>query len=291
MKKLIKEPLAHFVVLGILLFLLYGLVNKKTDSRDYIVIDDFDLESIISSWEMQWKRLPTERELKNLIEQNIKQEIFYQEALKMNLDHNDEIIKRRLSQKMQFLSNDLATINEPTDEELMRYYDKNFKKYLTPYKYSFYQIIFSPDKRLDNHSDAIHVLELNPSASFEQMKEKGDKFPLAYFFEEADTSEISRKFGSSFSTSLLDLRTDSWIGPIRSGFGEHLVFITKKTMPKRPEFTHIRKDLIRDYEYENQQIFSDLVYKELRKKYEIEYQIKSDKFDASFIELLEETDQ
>lgn len=123
------------------------------------------------------------------------------------------------------------------------------------------------------------------------MKEKGDKFPLAYFFEEADTSEISRKFGSSFSTSLLDLRTDSWIGPIRSGFGEHLVFITKKTMPKRPEFTHIRKDLIRDYEYENQQIFSDLVYKELRKKYEIEYQIKSDKFDASFIELLEETDQ
>lgn len=158
MKKLIKEPLAHFVVLGILLFLLYGLVNKKTDSRDYIVIDDFDLESIISSWEMQWKRLPTERELKNLIEQNIKQEIFYQEALKMNLDHNDEIIKRRLSQKMQFLSNDLATINEPTDEELMRYYDKNFKKYLTPYKYSFYQIIFSPDKRLDNHSDAIHVL-------------------------------------------------------------------------------------------------------------------------------------
>ncbi len=114
MRKILKEPLFHFLLLGALIFALYGIVNRKTDDEGTIIIDDFDINNIIASWEMQWKRLPTDEELKNLIQQNIKQEIFYQEALKMNLDHNDEIIKRRLSQKMQFLSNDLASMNEPS---------------------------------------------------------------------------------------------------------------------------------------------------------------------------------
>ena len=130
MKKILREPFVHFIVIGIALFFLYGLVNKNTDSKNTIIINDFDLENIISSFEMQWKRDPTEQELQNIINQNIKQEVFYQEALKMNLDHNDEIIKRRLSQKMQFLSNDIAALSEPTDEVLKRYYKKKSKKYL-----------------------------------------------------------------------------------------------------------------------------------------------------------------
>ena len=140
MKKLLKEPLLHFMLLGFLIFVLYGIVNKENDSESVIMIDDYDMDNIIASWEMQWKRLPTDEELKSLVDLNIKQEIFYQEALKMNLDHNDEIIKRRLAQKMQFLSNDLATLNEPTDEELKKFYDANFEDYLTSAEYSFYQI-------------------------------------------------------------------------------------------------------------------------------------------------------
>ena len=154
MKNLFKEPFTHFIIIGIGLFLLYGLVSEKTDSKNTIIINDFDLDNIISSWEMQWKRLPTEQELQNLIDQNIKQEIFYQEALKMNLDHNDEIIKRRLAQKMQFLSNDIAKLVEPTDKELNEYYQKHSDKYLAPPSYSLYQITFSADNRKDSYKDA-----------------------------------------------------------------------------------------------------------------------------------------
>ena len=122
MKNLIREPLFHFLFFGGLLFGLYAWVSDPDEDGQTIIISDYDMENLIASWEMQWKRLPTDDELKRLVEQNIKQEIFYQEALKMNLDHNDEIIKRRLAQKMQFLSNDLAKLRQPTEEEIQAFY-------------------------------------------------------------------------------------------------------------------------------------------------------------------------
>jgi len=179
MKKLLKEPFFHFIILGIGLFLLFGLVNEKTDSKNTIIINDFDVSSLISKWEMQWKRPPTEQELQNLININIKQEIFYQEALKMNLDHNDEIIKRRLAQKMQFLSNDIAAMIEPTDEVLKDYYKEHADKYLTPTAYSLYQITFSPDKRKDYYNDALKTLKQFPEANFKEMKQFGDQLPFS----------------------------------------------------------------------------------------------------------------
>src|SRR5210317_959104 len=147
MKNLLKEPLFHFVLIGFGLFLLYGWVSERNDSQETIYFDDYDMNNIIASWEMQWKRLPTDEELKSLVEQNIRQEVFYQEALKMNLDHNDEIIKRRLAQKMNFLSNDLATLKDPTQEELLSYYDDNKEKYMLSPVYSLYQVSFRSDSR------------------------------------------------------------------------------------------------------------------------------------------------
>ena len=214
MKKLLKEPLLHFILLGFLLFALYSIVNKQNDSENIIMIDDYDMNNIIASWEMQWKRLPTDEELKSLVDQNIKQEIFYQEAVKMKLDHNDEIIKRRLAQKMQFLSNDLATINEPTDEELKKFYDANFEDYLTPYVYSFYQIICSQDNRTDPKNDAEQLLSKYSNASFEEMKTKGDALPFPYYFENTDANEINRQLGMQFSKAMETTTTNGWMGPI-----------------------------------------------------------------------------
>ena len=113
-----KEPLLHFILIGAAFFLLYGWVGETENNGDTITIDESDLEEIVSKFEMQWKRMPTEEELFSIVEKRIEHEVFYQEALKMNLDHNDEIIKRRLSQKMQFLSNDISGLVAPTDEQL-----------------------------------------------------------------------------------------------------------------------------------------------------------------------------
>ena len=287
MKKLFKESFLHFIVIGILLFLLYGLVNNKTSSKNTIIINDFDVSAIISKWEMQWKRSPTEEELQNLINLNIKQEIFYQEALKMNLDHNDEIIKRRLAQKMKFLSNDIALMVEPTDENLQDYYKQHSDNYLTPTSYSLYQITFSPDNRTNNYKDAEETLKQFPDATVKEMNSWGDALPFDYYFEDVSANELGLELGSKFSEGLNDGELNKWIGPIPSGFGYHLVYITNKTEPQLPDFDSIKKDIIRDYEYDNQQEVNELIYKEFKKKYDIVIDIKSEDFDPKFVEFLQ----
>lgn len=288
MKQLVKEPLVHFLLFGLILFLLYGLVNKKDDGENTIVIDDYDMKNIIASWEMQWKRLPTDEELKSLIEQNIKQEIFYQEALKMNLDHNDEIIKRRLAQKMQFLSNDLATIAEPSEEDLKVFYKENIDDYLSPYSYSLYQIIFNPDRRNDPKKDAMAAKDRIETIDPNLVKDQGDKMPFPYFFKETDAIELQRQLGKRFSDQLEDLPVGQWLGPIQSGFGYHLVYILERTEPQKPDFKAVRNELVRDLEYRNQQRLDQLIFEELKKRYEIAYDLDPEKFDESFVKYLEE---
>jgi parvulin-like peptidyl-prolyl cis-trans isomerase-like protein len=287
MKKILKEPFLHFIVIGIALFVLYGLVNDKTSSKNTILINDFDVSNIIAGWEMQWKRPPTEKELQNLISLKVKQEIFYQEALKMNLDHNDEIIKRRLAQKMKFLSNDIASLKEPTDEELQEYFKGNSDKYLTPYSYSLYQITFSPDKRENNYNDAVETLAKNPIATFEEMKDKGDKLPFSYFFEDVSANDLGLQLGSKFPEALLERDSNKWIGPVPSGFGYHLVYITKIQEPQLPEFNVIKMKINDDFEYDHQKEIDELIYTELKKKYKIEFEIKSEDFDPKFVEYLQ----
>ena len=288
MKKLLKEPFFHFIVIGIALFFLYGLVNKNTNTKNTIIINDFDLENIVSSFEMQWKRNPTEQELQNIINQNIKQEVFYLEALNMNLDHNDEIIKRRLSQKMQFLSNDIAALSEPTDEVLKRYYKKNSEKYLTPATYTLYQITFSPDHRKDNYKDAMETLKQFPEATFDEMKDWGDPLPFSYYFEEVNANELGLQLGSKFPVALESQEINKWVGPIPSGFGFHLVFITNKVAPQIPAYEIVKKEVLRNYEYDNQIETNELIYKELKKRYDIQFDIKSKDFDPKFVEYLQE---
>ncbi len=287
MKKLLKEPFLHFIFIGIALFVLYGLVNDKTNSKNTILINDFDVANIIAGWEMQWKRPPTEKELQNLINLKVKQEIFYQEALKMNLDHNDEIIKRRLAQKMKFLSNDIASLKEPTDEELQEYFKDHSEKYLTPYSYSLYQITFSPDKRVNNYNDAAETLALFPNATFEEMKDKGDKLPFSYFFEDVSANDLGLQLGSKFPDALLNKEVNKWIGPVPSGFGYHLVYTTKIQKPQLPEFNVIKMKINNDFEYDHQKEIDELIYTELKKKYKIDIDIKSEDFDPKFVEYLQ----
>lgn len=286
MKNILKEPLVHFLLFGLGLFILFGLVNKKNDGGDTILIDDYDMKNIIASWEMQWKRLPTDEELKSLIQQNIKQEIFYQEALKMNLDHNDEIIKRRLAQKMQFLSNDLATISEPTEEELEKYYDEHVEEYKTPYSYSLYQIIFSPDQRKDPKNDALILLDRIKNKTPDQLEGQGDPMPFPYAFNQVDASELKRQLGNKFSEELPNLPISQWAGPILSGFGYHLVYIVKRTPPQKPELVSIKDEILRDFEYEKQRKLDELIFQELKKKYQVEFNLDPDKFDEAFVDFL-----
>lgn len=286
MKKLLKEPLFHFLLMGIGLFIIYGIVSNDQTNEETIVINDFDVDNIIASWEMQWKRLPTDEELKSLILQNIKQEIFYQEALKMNLDHNDEIIKRRLSQKMQFLSSDIASLNEPNDDEILAFYKDNIESYMSQNSYELYQIIYSLDYHNNPKAEAKNMLQSISQQDPKMAENLGDKMPFPFYFKSVDESELNRQLGLNFTDELEKIEVNQWTGPIQSGFGYHLVFIADKKESAPIPFNDIQADVLRDLEYENQKKMNEMIFEEFRKNYSIEYDLNPDKFDDSFIEFL-----
>lgn len=279
MKKLLKEPLVHFILLGVMIFVFYAIIGDKEESENTIVFDTYDLDNILSSWEMQWKRPPTPQELSNLISQNIKQEIFYKEALSMNLDHNDEIIKRRLAQKMQFLSKDLANLNTPSDDELEVYYNKNAQKYQLPSNYTFYQIVFSPDNREDPKRDAQDALYQNKNASIEEIENKGDKLPFKFYFEKVYADDLGAQFGSVFANALKDTSTGTWTGPVPSGFGYHLVYIEEKVEPQIPPLDTIKDKVLTDLIYDQEKLMDSLIYHELKNKYSIEFELDDELVD------------
>jgi hypothetical protein len=286
MKKLLKEPLFHFLLLGLGLFILFGWVSDRTDSAETIVIDDYDMNNLIASWEMQWKRLPTHEELKSLVDQNIRQEVLYQEALKMNLDHNDQIIKRRLAQKMKFLSNDLATVKDPSGEELQAYLDENLEEYMLPAVYSLYQVSFSHDYHKNPKEKALISLEKLNGLDPESAEKLGDPLPFEFLLDKVDVVQLDRIFGMNFTKGLEVQSLGTWSGPVRSGYGWHLVYITEKKPPEAPEFEMVKNALKRDFEYENQKKVNDQIFYELKKNYEVIFELDPEKFDQAYIDFL-----
>ena len=149
-KKLLREPLLHFVAIGALLFVVAGVMGKSgtTDPERRLVVTEGEVLRLIEGWSRTWQRPPTRRELDGLIEDYIQEEIMYREAMAMGLDRDDAIIRRRLRQKMEFLSEDIAASIAPTGVELQAYLAENPDKFRVPPRYSFTHVYFSADRRL-----------------------------------------------------------------------------------------------------------------------------------------------
>ncbi len=289
MKKLFKEPLVHFMLIGVLIFLVYGIVGENETNENTIVFNSYDLNNILSKWELQWKRPPTEQELKNIIEQNMKQELFYQEALKMNLDHNDEIIKRRLSQKMEFLSNDLISMKPPTEQELLEFYEKEQQNYLSDYIFTLHIVTYSYDYHEQPSQVASTALEKAKESELSTLKGKGDKMSFPDFFENSEAIEIRKSLGNSFVEGLKKSTINRWSGPIQSGFGYHLVFITNKNEPRAIPLETIEDRVLNDYNYTRQRQLDSTLYMELKKHYTFDLDLNSKEFDPEIIKLVENT--
>lgn len=142
-------------------------------------------------------------------------------------------------------------------------------------------------KTVNNFQDAAETLAQFPAATFEEMKNRGDQLPFSYYFEDVSANDLGLQLGSKFPEALLNKEINKWMGPIPSGFGVHLVYITQIIEPQLPEFDSIKKSIINDFEYDKQKEIDALIYKELKKKYQIEIDIESEDFDPKFVEYLQ----
>jgi hypothetical protein len=274
MKKWYKEPLLHFLAIGALIFGLFALVSDEKDviNKNKIIVTTADIERLSNNWTKKWNRLPTENELQSLVEAYIREEVYYREALALGLDQDDTVLRRRLMQKMEFLSNDLAELSTPDETALNKFFLDNQDKYKLPARVTFTHIYFSLDKRgAQAIEDAKSVLSdiQTTSSPFLRAPEHGDSFMLQYDFVQETPSEVARLFGKSFAEQLFKLDINVWQGPIESGYGLHLVRINEKIDSRLPEFALVRDQVRDDFMYKRRRDINEKVYKGLKDRYDI----------------------
>lgn len=269
LKRIYKEPLLHFLIIGALIFVVFSVVNKDAIdvSGNKIVITAADIERLSATWSKKWNRPPTEAELKGLVDSYIKEEVYYREALALGLDQDDTILRRRLMQKMEFLSNDLAELNQPDEIALNKYFLDNQDRYELPARVSFTHIYFSYDKRgAKVVEDAKSVLSgLNDLRA----PELGDSFMMQYDFVQETPFEVERLFGKEFAEELFTLEINTWLGPIRSGYGFHLVRISEKTDSQVPELASVIEKVRTDFMFQQRQKTNREIYERFKERYEI----------------------
>ena len=273
--KILKEPLIHFLGIGALLFIVYFLVNGDAavlDSRQ-VKVTSANIEHLRSLWVKQWNRAPSQDELKKLVEDHIREEVLYREALNLGLDRDDTIIRRRLTQKMEFISEDLADQWEPSTEELNRFFENNKENYRVPARLTFSHIYFNPDAREDRvFADAESTLakiRARPTSAIKPFK-LGDRFMLQSEYAHKDRRDIAALFGSKFAETLLQTQTGSWQGPIESGYGFHLVHVTELIPSRLPQLAEVEDRLQIDWQFKQRRKFNQAIYQQFRARYEIE---------------------
>jgi hypothetical protein len=244
-----REPLVHFVAIGAALFLFFqwgGGGSGPTSHR--IVLTAGQIEHLAASFAQTWQRPPVETELKGLIDDWVREEIAAREAMAMGLDRDDTIIRRRLRQKLEFLMEDDAAATPPTEADLQAWLDAHAAVYAVEPEISLCQVYVSVDRRgAAAEADAARLLAelrtLGPDAAVETL---GDPLMLPQDLERISTGEIGRTFGEEFAQGVMAAPVGRWSGPVRSGFGLHLVLVRERTAARQPALDEVRPAVERD---------------------------------------------
>jgi hypothetical protein len=271
-RRLLREPLLHFLLIGAALFVLYGALNRgQSAAPSEIVISEARVEALAESFATVWMRPPTVEEIKGLVDDYIAEEIYYREAIAMGLDQDDTVIRRRLRQKMEFISEDAATATEPTDAVLQAYLAAHPEKFLEPAELTFVQVYFSTEQRGDRaRPSAEQVLaELQSGRGPANIAEAGDPTLLPGEMQSAPPQSIANTFGSDFAEQVLEAPVGQWTGPLQSGFGLHLVRVDDRKAGATPEFEQIRPLVLREWQSGQRTEFNKAFLDGLRARYDI----------------------
>lgn len=262
-----REPLLHFLLVGALLFLVFGLSRgPQTELANRIVVDAGQVEQLASQFQRTWMRPPTPRELEGLVESLVRDEVYYREALALGLDKDDPVMRRRMRQKLEFLFEDL-TAETPTEEQLSAYLEEQAEYFRIEPRVSFQQLYLNPDRRADPEADARRLLpSLEAGADPTAL---GDSSLLPFEMTLASTREIARSFGQDFAAELSRIQPGGWQGPVFSGLGAHVVRVTGREEGRLPELLEVRPVVEREWLARRRQELKDLTYSRLLDGYEV----------------------
>ena len=274
MKRFLREPLLHFVLLGVLVFafdaFLRGRAGRMPAGK--IVVSEGRIENLAALFAKTWRRPPNAQELRGLVDDYVLEEALYREGVALGVDRDDSIIRRRVRQKMEFFVGDVVEVAEPTEAELEGWLAENARSYARPSRFTFRQVYLNPDRRGDAlWTDAQRMLsELRSAGGAMNLPELGDGSLLRYAHADAGAGRVASSFGQLFADQLAELPIGEWSGPIESAFGLHLVFLDAKIERRLPALAEVREAVERDWRFARREEASKSFHEKVLARYRVE---------------------
>jgi hypothetical protein len=270
--KCLREPLLHFVLLGAVMFVIYGLVSEEPSGKPgHIVVTQGTVDNLAATFARVWRRPPTDQELEGLIQDYVREEVLYREALALGLDRDDTLIRRRLRQKMEFVSEDVAAQAEPSDDDLRAYLQAHPEAFAVEPHFTFRQVFLDPLRRgahLARDVDRLRA-ELRHRGHTADPAELGDAFLLPHRFDNVSATEVRTIFGDTFAAGLSALTPGQWQGPVPSGYGVHLVYVGERTAARIPELADVREAVRRAWANARRLEANETFYRTLLRRYTV----------------------
>ncbi|WP_119271933.1 peptidyl-prolyl cis-trans isomerase [Taklimakanibacter deserti] len=265
LKRLVCEPLLHFVLIGAALFFIGNrTAPEDASASNEIVITEGDINQMLVSWQAQGRPPPSAEAIRSMVEGKVREEVLYREAIAMGLDKEDTIVKRRLAQKMDFLAEDLSSLQEPTAEELRKWFEAHRDEFAQPPRVSFHHVYYSFDAH-GKEARAIAAREVAAAAG----PQNGDRFMFQNSYAERTEAELYSIFGPAFAHDLFTLEPGRWVGPVESAYGWHAVFVERKSPPVLPAFAEVEEDVKAAYLAARRTEFREEAYRVMREKYKV----------------------
>jgi peptidyl-prolyl cis-trans isomerase C len=286
MNRWLREPLLQFLLVGVVLFGAWKVVNPDSVNRgpsNRIVLTGDDLKQLATTWIMAGRAPPSPEQMQRLVDERVREEVLYREALALGLDKDDTIVKRQLARKMEFLAEDVSKLEEPKPGELKAWYEHNQGRFALPPRVSFRHVYFSPDRRRATvRADAERALSQLAGKPMDApgVATMGDPFMFQQYYGDRPYDEFARQFGPPFARALVELAPGAWAGPIASGYGWHVVFVESLTPQRTPDYEEIEADVKNAWVEDRRNEVRARMYEAMRARYEVVLPARRDQWGA-----------
>lgn len=278
LKRLLTEPLFHFLALALVIFAGYSILAPTGPEKpDSIVVTAPKIEQLASVFAKTMQRQPSVDELKGLIDDYVKEEIYAREALALGLDKDDTVIRRRLRLKMEFMNDAAVDALTPTDADLEAYLNAHPAAFEADPMIAFKQIFLNPERRGDRiDQDTASVLEDLRMLGSADPATLGDTTLLPYELPLTSKSSISQIFGPEFTVAIFNLDPGRWAGPIKSAFGLHIVHVSERKAGHLPLLSEIRAAVVHEWSDAKRKELEEDRFNDLLKRYRVTIEMPSE---------------
>jgi hypothetical protein len=272
-QNLLGEPMLHFLLIGIALFGAYRWVSPGDSGGRRIVITRDVVDDLVTQHVAARGREPSATELNHLIDSYVHDEILYREGVRLGLERDDIVVKRRVRQKIEMIAEEDASTRAPSDEDLSAYLTANPARFVQPAILTFEQVFIGESTYAPGvvHATALTRESLRNGADAEEL---GKPTLLPHQMTRTPADLVARDFGPSFAAALEKVPVGEWMGPIASSFGAHYVRVSDRTPAVAPQLAAVRDHVAREWENERRQRARDDAYTKMRSEYQVSIETK-----------------